>query len=158
MLFLWFKKLSIYTYRLASFVDNVLLMWLSSGHPSLMFEHPLVVPCINLWAGGSAWRVNVWGLKDTWKYRSRHRLWWPHGSFMRTGTGLLGYSSSLWPMINGNESGSHSASARFKSRTRTASIRFAITEVTQLRRLVASSSQKWLEFRTGSVSEGFEAH
>lgn len=52
MLFLWFKKLSIYTYQLASYVDNVLLMGLFADplHPTtyLMFEHPLVVPCINL--------------------------------------------------------------------------------------------------------------
>ena len=70
MLFLRFKKLSIYTYQLASYVDNVLLMGLSTDPPPPYYlPHVRAPPHSAMYQSVSrqpAWRVTVWGLIVKW--------------------------------------------------------------------------------------------
>jgi len=70
MLFLWFKKLSIYTYQLASYVDNVLLMGLFTDPPPPYYlPHVRAPPHSAMYQSVSrepAWRVSVWGLIVQW--------------------------------------------------------------------------------------------
>jgi hypothetical protein len=117
---------------LASFVDNVLLMWLSSdplppscsGTPSLCH-----VSICSPGAQRGSCTCGVWRIRESTEAWRKPR--WPHGSFTRTQTALLGSSYSLWPMINGNESGFHSGASQFKSWTegrRKPPVRLAVTE------------------------------